>query len=155
MIQMVDHGTYGLDDRKGEKKKKTEKRGEKRISVIHTDSVVMKGIESFIIYRAYGRRSFYFLMGRAVRRGAYMFRAYSISMGTATCFPFHWPWYGVTYSVPSIFLKHMSCPGYHIRRTTTCFPVHCPYLKADAHLVVSLFSLSKYRSSPKGERINE
>lgn len=85
MIQMVDHGTYGLDDRKGEKK--TENRGEKRISVIHTDSVVMKGIESFIIYRAYGRRSFYFLMGRAVRRGAYMFRAYSISMGRQHVFP--------------------------------------------------------------------
>jgi len=83
-------------------KRKIENRSAKRISVIHTDSVVMKGIETFIIYRVYGRRSFYFLMGRAVRRGVYMFCAYSISMGAATCFPFHWPWYGVTYSVPSI-----------------------------------------------------
>ena len=43
---MVSHGTYGWDDIKGEKR---ENRGEKRTSVIHTDSVVMKGIESFII----------------------------------------------------------------------------------------------------------
>ncbi len=46
MIQMVSHGTYGWDDIKGEQR---ENRGEKRTSVIHTDSVVMKGIESFII----------------------------------------------------------------------------------------------------------
>lgn len=92
----------GVTGEEKKEKRKIENRGEKRISVIHTDSVVMKGIETFMIYRAYGRRSFYFLMGRAVRRGAYMFRAYNISMGTATCFPFHWPWYGVTYSVPSI-----------------------------------------------------
>lgn len=76
-----------MDGITGKEKKKIENCSEKRISVIHTDSVVMKGIESFVIYRAYGRRSFYFLMGRAVRMGVYMFRAYSILMGRQHVFP--------------------------------------------------------------------
>lgn len=38
-----------MDGQKKKEKRKIENRGEKRRSVIHTDSVVMKGIESFII----------------------------------------------------------------------------------------------------------
>lgn len=52
-----------------EKKEKSENRGEKRISVIHTDSVVMKGIESFIIYRAYGKAFLLFSNGKSRSKG--------------------------------------------------------------------------------------
>ena len=92
----------GMTRKEKKEKRKIENRGEKCRSVIHTDSVVMKGIESFIITgRTEGVPSI-FKWEEPFERGVYMFRAYDISMGTATCFPFHWPWYGVTYSVPSI-----------------------------------------------------
>ena len=89
-----------------------------------------------------------------------MLYAYGIPMGTATCFPFHWPsvWNYVQRSF--YFFNGKSRPkdaymlyAYGIPMgTATCFPVHCLYLKADAHLVVSLFLLEKRGLPPKGEK---
>ena len=39
----------GMIGKEKKEKRKTENRGEKCISVIHTDCVIMKGIEPFII----------------------------------------------------------------------------------------------------------
>ena len=133
-----------MDGQKKKEKRKIENRSEKRTSVIHTDSVVMKEIEAFMIYRAYGRRSFYFLMGRAVRKGVSICFVHMTSQwGRQHVFPSTGPGMELRTAFLLFPKTYTSCPGYHIRRATTCFPVHCPYLKADAHLVVSLFSLQK------------
>ena len=42
-------GSHELKRKEKKEKRKIENRGEKRRSVIHTDSVVMKGIETFMI----------------------------------------------------------------------------------------------------------
>mgnify|MGYP006918892928 CR=1 FL=1 len=77
----------GMARKEKKEKRKIENRVEKRRSVIHTDSVVMKGIESFIITgRTEGVPSI-FKWEEPFEMGVYMFRAYSISWGRQHVFP--------------------------------------------------------------------
>ena len=99
---------------KEKEKRKRENRSEKRTSVIHTDSVVMKGIEAFMIYRAYGRRSFYFLMGRAVRKGVSICFVHMTSQwGRQHVFPSTGPGMELRTAFLLFPKTYTSCPGYH------------------------------------------
>lgn len=103
-----------MDGQKKKEKRKIENRSEKRTSVIHTDSVVMKGIEAFMIYRAYGRRSFYFLMGRAVRKGVSICFVHMTSQwGRQHVFPSTGPGMELRTAFLLFPKTYTSCPGYH------------------------------------------